>query len=63
MELLMEKQPLGKGPEVSRTMELGENEVSIRNEEKGALVIGILPAEEAFPCLEGWHSGLPGCHP
>lgn len=60
MELLMGKQPLGKGPEVSRTLELGENEVSIGSEEQGALVVGALPAEAAFPCRGDWHSGLPG---
>lgn len=39
------KQPLKKGSEVSMTMELEENDVTIRSKEMGALVIEILPTQ------------------
>lgn len=43
--------------------EVGENEVTIRSEEKGALGIGILPTEQAFPCTEGcFRTCLHGIH-
>lgn len=57
------KQPLEKGSEVSRTMELEENDVTMRSKEMGALVIEILPTQQTFLWLQDWHSDLPGCHP
>lgn len=48
----MEKQPLGKGPQVSRTMEFGENEVTPKCEERGSLVLGFCQPKKHLHTLE-----------